>query len=280
MALKFSKEKKDPTQKLINFGFKSLLGPVGTAATSYIKNKIVKNILPYNYENSLTRIKNAVLDKEDTENAGYTKNWRYDQDKNYRAGGIGLDQIMDENRNTNSAKERRDLLSIGMLGGKQQHNSLPISEHRPTNSTDENMVYYSSPSTEKAIRQKIKLRGIESVLEDFKPNEKGIPSWQGRLRSGLINAEGKEYGVHDDDVLGNFTQNLGEDEKGKYISYYDRWDLNPFSGKSKILDAITTGAQYAAGVNPPEVYGRVYYEPKVKSSISGLEINEEKTNKK
>ena len=27
MPLKFSKEKKDPTQKIINFGFKSLLGP-------------------------------------------------------------------------------------------------------------------------------------------------------------------------------------------------------------------------------------------------------------
>ena len=275
MALKFSKEKKDPTQKLINFGLKSLLGPVGAVATNYVKNKIVKNILPYGYENPLTRIKNAVLDKDDAKSAGYTENWRYGRNKDYRSGGLGLDEIMDENRYTNSAKERRDLLSIGMLG-KQQHNSIPISEYRPTNSTDENMVYYSSPSTEKAIRQKIKLRGIESVLEDFKPNEKGIPSWQGRLRTGLINDKGKEYGTNDNDVLGNFTQNLGEDEKGKYISYYDRWDLNPFSGKSKIADAITTGAQYAAGINPPEVYGRVYYKPKLKSPISGIEIDEEK----
>tara|TARA_R110000824_G_scaffold335429_1_gene521996 strand:+ start:243 stop:1046 length:804 start_codon:yes stop_codon:yes gene_type:complete len=267
MALKFSKEKKDPTQKLINLGFKSLLGPVGAVATNYLKNKIVKNILPYGYENPLTRIKNAVLDKEDTDGAKYQEDWRarvnkgkiLEDRRSYKSGGLGLDEIMDENRYTNSAKERRDLLSIGMLDGKQQHNSVPISKYKPTNSTNKNMVYYSSPSTENAIRQKIKLRGIESVLEDFKPNEKGIPSLQGKLRSGKINAEGREYGVHDDDVLGNFTQNLGEDEKGKYISYYDTWDLNPFSGKSKMADAITTGAQYAAGINPPEVYGRIYY---------------------
>jgi hypothetical protein len=274
--MKFSKEKKDPTQKLINFGFKSLLGPVGAVATNYVKNKIVKNILPYGYENPLTRIKNAVLDKDDAKSAGYTENWRYGQDKDYKSGGLGLDEIMDENRDTNSAKERRDLLSIGMLSGKQQHNSIPISEYRPTNSTDENMVYYSSPSTEKAIRQKIKLRGIESVLEDFKPNEKGIPSWQGRLRTGLINDKGKEYGTNDNDVLGNFTQNLGEDEKGKYISYYDTWDLNPFSGKSKIADAITTGVQYAAGIKPPEVYGRIYYDEKVKEVFG---VDKEKNKK-
>ena len=266
--MKFSKEKKDPTQKLINFGLKTILGPVGAVATDYVKNKIVKNILPYGYENPLTRIKKAVFDdKEDTDGAKYEKDWRAKVNngvilkdrKSYKPGGLGLDEIMDENRNTNSAKERRDLLSIGMLG-KQQHNSVPISKYKPTNSTNKNMVYYSSPSTENAIRQKIKLRGIESVLEDFKPNEKGVSSWQGRLRTGLINDKGKEYGTNDDDVLGNFTQNLGEDEKGKYISYYDRWDLNPFSGKSKIADAITTGAQYAAGINPPEVYGRIYYE--------------------
>ena len=262
--MKFSKEKKDPTQKLINFGLKSLLGPVGAVATNYVKNKIVKNILPYGYENPLTRIKKAVFDdKEDTDGAKYKKDWRarvnngviLEDRKSYKPGGLGLDEIMDENRNTNSAKERRDLLSIGMLG-KQQHNSIPISEYRPTNSTDQNMVYYSSPSTEKAIIDSINRRGIESVLGDFKPNEKGVSSWRGRLRSDF----GRDYGVNSDDVLGNFTQNLGEDEKGKYISYYDKWDLNPFSGKSKIADAITTGAQYAAGINPPEVYGRVYYE--------------------
>ncbi len=264
MSLKFSKEKKDPTQKLVNFGVKSLLGPIGAIGVDYVKKQIVKNILPYGYKDPLTRVKNAILDKEDR-GTKLTKNWRYGQNKNYRAGGLGVDQKMDEIRNTNSAKERRDLLSMGMLGGKQQHNSIPISEYKPSNSTNKNMVYYSSPSTENAIRQRIKLEGIESVLEDFKPNEKGIPSWQGRLRSGLINAKGKEYGVHDDDVLGNFTQNLGEDEKGKYISYYDKWDLNPFSGKSKIADAITTGAQYLTGVDPPEVYGRVYYEPKTKA---------------
>jgi len=63
MALKFSKEKKDPTQKLINFGFKSLLGPIGTAGLNYVKNKIVENISPVGYHEPLKRVKDAIFSK-------------------------------------------------------------------------------------------------------------------------------------------------------------------------------------------------------------------------
>jgi len=56
----------------------------------------------------------------------------------------------------------------------------------------------------------------------------------------------------------------GKDEKGEYIDYYDKWDLNPFERKSgtmgKILDKGATAAQNLAGIKNPEVYGRVYYD--------------------
>ena len=38
--------------------------------------------------------------------------------------------------------------------------------------------------------------------------------------------EGNESG------LGTYTVSLGEDENGKYISYYDDWDINPTRGLS------------------------------------------------
>ena len=247
MALKFSKEKKDPTQKLINFGFKSLLGPIGTAGVNYVKNKIVKNIQPYSYNNPLTRIKNAVL---------YPSKW----DNIARENDVSADS--ESGGNTN--KERRDLLSMMMLD-KQQHNSVPISKYKPTNSKNKNSVYYSSPTTESSIKSRIKEQGIENVLSEFKPNEKGVPTWQGY---------GEAYGLDNapKNVLGTYTMNQGEDEEGKYLSYYDKWDLNPFEDKNKILDAMATGAQYAAGIKPAEVYGRVYYEPKLKSPIFGLKV--------
>jgi len=251
MALKFSKEKKDPTQKLINFGFKSLLGPVGNAAVNYAKEQIVKNINPFGYNRPFNKVKQAILNT------------------NNGAGGVEDDKYFGEN-----TKERRDLLSMMMLN-KQQHNTIPVSKYRPTNSKNKNSVYYSSPTTESNIKGRIDSEGIESVLSGFKPNKQGVPTWMGYGEDGS--------GSRNNNVLGNYTMQLGEDDEGKYMSYYDRWDLNPFAtsttrnaGGNKVLDAITTGAQYAAGVNPAEVYGRIYYEPKLKSPISGIEIDEEK----
>ena len=31
-------------------------------------------------------------------------------------------------------------------------------------------------------------------------------------------------------ILGKFTVNRGEDERGKYFSYYDSYDINPYKG--------------------------------------------------
>ena len=239
MALKFSKEKKDPTRKLINFGFKSLLGPIGTAGIEYAKKQIVENIMPASYSQPFTRIKDAIFDTK-----GY--------------GGVEDDEMYDQSQGGNSQKERRDLLSMMMLN-KQQHNTIPVSKYRPTNSKNKNSVYYSSPTTESNIKGRIDSEGIESVLSGFQPNKQGVPTWMGYGEDGS--------GSRNNNVLGNYTMQLGEDDEGKYMSYYDKWDLNPFAasasrnnGGNKVLDAITTGAQYAAGVKPAELYGRIYYE--------------------
>jgi len=251
MALKFSKEKKDPTQKLINFGFKSLLGPIGTAGLNYAKNQIAKNIVPVGYHTPLKRIKAAIFSDE-----GY-------------GAGDPRNSTSKDNKNT---MERRDLLSMMMLN-KQQSNTIPVSKYRPTSSKNKNSVYYSSPTTEKNIKERIDSEGIENVLSGFQPNKQGVSTWMGYGTPSNID---KNNSFSNNNVLGNYTMQLGEDDEGKYMSYYDKWDLNPFEDKNKILDAMATGAQYAAGVNPAEVYGRIYYEPKLKSPISGIEIDEEK----
>ena len=250
MALKFSKEKKDPTQKLINFGFKSLLGPIGTAGLEYAKNQIAKNIVPVGYHTPLKRIKGAIFGGE--YGAGDPRNSTYKNDQN--------------------TMERRDLLSM-MMVDKQQNNTIPVSKYRPTSSKNKNSVYYSSPTTEKNIKERIDSEGIENVLSGFQPNKQGVSTWMGYGTPSNIDTNNS---FSNSNVLGNYTMQLGEDDEGKYMSYYDKWDLNPFEDKNKILDAMATGAQYAAGVNPAEVYGRIYYEPKLKSPISGIEIDEEK----
>ena len=100
--------------------------------------------------------------------------------------------------------ERADLLNM-LMGESQKYGSIPVSDYQiegdPT-------TYYSSPVTEKEIREEIEKSKDNS--EEYWKNHK-------------INVSG---------VLGNYTTTLGEDEKGKYIDYEDVWDLNPLDKQS------------------------------------------------
>lgn len=52
-------------------------------------------------------------------------------------------------------------------------------------------------------------------------------------------------------VMGNYTIGKGQDEKGKYISYYDDWDLSPHSA---------AGSDESHGIGKPfTLYDRRYY---------------------
>ena len=80
---------------------------------------------------------------------------------------------------------------------------------------------------------------------------------QNQMKTGknTMLVEGNESG------LGTYTLSLGEDENGKYISYYDDWDINPTRGlsakyKIPIIDQI---GDVVPGSNPFTVYGRRYY---------------------
>ena len=59
------------------------------------------------------------------------------------------------------------------------------------------------------------------------------------------------------DVMGNYTLSAGEDERGPYISYYDKWDLGPQVGPAHIRKA----AQISKAGKPFDIYGRMYYDP-------------------
>ena len=72
-------------------------------------------------------------------------------------------------------------------------------------------------------------------------------------------------------VLGRYTITKGEDEKGKYVSYYDKWDFNPFDynkypGGESLSKAYEKTMGFF-GMNAPEIYGRVYYDEKTGKAI-------------
>jgi hypothetical protein len=55
--------------------------------------------------------------------------------------------------------------------------------------------------------------------------------------------------------LGTYTRSLGQDEKGKYMSYYDEWDISPIGNKQG-----KNGKDQTFGIGTPfSVYDRRYY---------------------
>lgn len=64
-------------------------------------------------------------------------------------------------------------------------------------------------------------------------------------------SNGEEYhGAIFNAVAGNYKVDKGEDENGRYASFYDVWDLAPFSARS--------GSNEIRDTSPVELYDRVY----------------------
>lgn len=206
---------------------------LGKAGLNFAKGQLAKNLNPYEYERTVysdngresreqgpgERVLRALVSKEDQQGS-----W-----------------------SGQATKERKDLLGM-MLGRQQEYNSIPVSEYRPSSSKDEEAVYYRSPTSEETIKEKLK---DPEFLKSFKPDSKGTMSLQDYFSD-------TERGTGSN-VLGRYTLNQGEDEKGKYVSYYDKWDLEPYKGSNKTLNTISNKAQELVGIKPTELYGRVYY---------------------
>lgn len=135
---------------------------------------------------------------------------------------------------------------------------LKPSGYKPKISKDPNAKYYSVDSDlEQAIFNSLKDKvqydkispvGEEMISATYTPEEqskfmKANPGLKDRNSSGNIAR-----------VLGNFSASKGKDEKGEYVSYYDKYDFPDF-------------VQKRAQGEPYEVYGRVYYPKKHKGGV-------------
>jgi hypothetical protein len=135
--------------------------------------------------------------------------------------------------------------------------ALTVSEYQPSNSSDPSAVYFRSPVTEDEIKYMYK------NVEDVKTR------LGGSLQVGDVGSKALEYS----DTLGDYTISIGEDEKGKYISYYDLWDLDPFQHRPfmKRFGDEAEQLQSAIGITSPEVYGRLYFQENPDGSITYLD---------
>lgn len=152
-------------------------------------------------------------------------------------GDVGETTLSPDNRTFRSD----DLLYGKALG--QEGANLPESKYRPAEGTKE----YSSDPTAKyySISQLVDLQQLLNAAYD-PPHQashyvnmpfKDSPYPYTQFRP----SEQPEYF----DPIANYTTRKGEDEKGKYISYYDKYDFN-----NPLLNSLT---------EPYEIYDRIYY---------------------
>lgn len=199
---------------------------------SWWQNRLARNLNPYSYKQPLKRFFQTVFMNQ--------------KDCDYGASKNGYD---------NNAC-RRDYFNV-YNGLPQEHNTLSVSDWRPSITSGCSMPYYYK---ENALSEYFK-NNVSKVLEKYdemtdhqfvnKGNYTSCPSIKGEE---LME---KMLGHYDTNVnLGHFTVCIGQDKRGCYISYYDKWDLAPIAGVNTDFG------------NPYEIYDRIYFDPQTRQPIN------------
>ena len=207
--------------------------------TTPIRKRLADNLYPYGYHHSY-------IDGDELVRSGAgTKILRALRGKkdysvaeaHHSPDGVDNDYIT----------EKKDLLQM-LMGFKQKKNTIQQSKYIPTDSKDKKAQYYNSKHTEDNIRKNY------SDVSNFINENKGE---NGRA-------------ISTNRVLGDYTLSKGKDENGReYISYYDKWDMDPF--KNKTLNYYSQKVQTTLGIDPPELYGRIYSDEAGNSNKEGEE---------
>lgn len=205
------------------------------------------------------QLKETGLTNEQLQNRGFISN-RLAQNLHPRGYDKPVSRVYDavvkNNKDSNRNLElnsRMDAYNLYM-GLPQTHNTFEISKYKPTKGKNEDVLYYKKSDNAKSNwdttigSKKDSEHMLEFIGDDGKLVDESIKS---------------RY----DDIAGNYTINLGKDDNGKYISYYDKWDLNPFS-----LENPLTKKEITTDIGKPfEIYDRVYYRDNPKYTKDYIE---------
>lgn len=198
----------------------------------FIEKNLANNINPYNYTNIFNGAKavSSIVTGKSNTRKYFDKRAEIDKDRR--------------------SQNRADALSM-YTGTPQKYNTFSVSKNRPDNSTNKDAIYYSiNPDSENGI--------IDSILtrvgyENNKPfiKEAGYPRKEG---ADLGNSDKElDKKIETDipaNIMGRFTIGTGKDDKGDYVSYYDKWDIDPVNfGK------------------PFEIYDRIYIDRDKKGNV-------------
>ena len=131
------------------------------------------------------------------------------------------------------------------LGLPQEHNTFSISNYKPQHSSENKYYFRINDFLERYLEERgyTQEEAIIQLLSSVSNSEEVV----------MPSSSENHYGPYDRDtgIMGFYTLTKGHDEKGYYISYYDRWNLEgSIEGEDGIIG------------KPFEIYDRIYYDPK------------------
>jgi hypothetical protein len=213
---------------------------------SSLNKNLANNLYPVGYQNAISRTFSAgVMNKKE------------EKRKYHEEGKFEMPEMIE-------AKNRRlDALNL-YSGIPQKNNTFGISKYIPTDSKDKNKTYYNFNSRdrehlEEKLIDKLSYNPLAYMYTpDGKFSDGTLMSKEtlkemnsmktinvGERQSDIDNINGMG-------TMGEYTISTGKDKRGKYISYYDKWDLNP-------LELSIAGKELPTNFGKPfEIYDRVY----------------------
>jgi hypothetical protein len=146
-----------------------------------------------------------------------------------------------ENSGWSSEMAKRRLDAQNLYNGlPQQYGTFAVSKNRPSEATDKNAIYYSI--TNDKLRDELRnmlLTNKYAPATEFNNEYHGGPLHDQRLTK-VPGSKNKVVAYDNSGIMGDYTASLGKDDKGEYISYYDKWDIAPmdFGKPMEIYDKI------------------------------------------
>ena len=185
----------------------------------------------------------------------------------------GLTSLASGNQPGNNRTEKYGALGdlYRYYGGqKLKHGVLTESSNRPGSSKDPKAKYISLNKDPEFVSEVIdnynrvssgKLdKGIESKLNN---NSWAVSGYSSAGKNAHKTA--KQGSEHHSNAIGRYTLGKGSDEKGDYISYYDKFDQGTGSG-------LNPGE--AVGLTKPfEIYDRIYLKNKAISPLKKQKLS-------
>ncbi|MHA2106047.1 MAG: hypothetical protein ACW981_21675, partial [Candidatus Hodarchaeales archaeon] len=252
-------------------------------SSAYVKGKsekLFRNITPQGYGDIKTNLKRYKRYKNDLGRDKEDTLW-YSAEESPTGKPIYYN---------NNLPKRDDMFRL-YLGLNQKNNSfVPQYDYKPSKSKDADALYWKPNYWNDEMKQELlnnyffkNWRGYEEHKVYNERERMFRPKLDSLKKAGVdwSNPETAEWVA--DNPLGDFTVTKGEDDKGKYISVYDKIDFNPFQtgkgssvnpaalalkmfmkSKGYDVDEDTEAASLLGAGKPYEIYDRIYYDDKTK----------------